>query len=100
MMLSKWRVACVILAAISLFSCSNRKEHSGTAGESSATSPAARGGGEAGVEKVKPAPGTGNVQGKVLYNSKPVENIDVKLCEKFSRYLSGCGGQTYTARTD
>jgi hypothetical protein len=53
-----------------------------------------------GVEKVKPAPGTGNVQGKVLYNNAPVENIEVKLCETFSRFLSGCGGQTYTAKTD
>ena len=53
-----------------------------------------------GVEKIKPAPGTGNVQGKVLYNGAPVENIDVKLCETFSRFLSGCGGKTYQARTD
>lgn len=52
------------------------------------------------VEKIKPAPGTGNVQGKVLYNGKPVENIDVRLCETFSRFLSGCGGQIYTAKTD
>ncbi len=55
---------------------------------------------EAGVEKVKPAAGTGNVQGKVLFNSQPAENIEVKLCEKFSRYLSGCNGQIYSARTD
>jgi hypothetical protein len=55
---------------------------------------------ETGVEKVKPNPGTGNVQGKVFFNSKPVENINVKLCEKFSRFVSGCGGQTYTAKTD
>jgi hypothetical protein len=52
------------------------------------------------VEKVKPAPGTGNVQGKVLYNGKPVENIDVRLCEKFNRFLDGCNGQKYTAKTD
>src|SRR5688572_7952879 len=52
------------------------------------------------VEKVKPSPGTGNVQGKVLYNGKPIENIDVRLCETFSRFLSGCGGQIYTAKTD
>lgn len=52
------------------------------------------------VEKVKPSPGTGNVQGKVLYNGKPVENIDVRLCETFSRFLSGCGGKIYTAKTD
>lgn len=53
-----------------------------------------------GDAKVQPAAGTGNVQGKVLYNNAPVENIEVKLCEKFSRFLSGCGGKTFTARTD
>jgi hypothetical protein len=53
-----------------------------------------------GVEKVKPAPGTGNVQGKVMYNGKPVENIRIKLCEKFNRFLGDCGGQNYAARTD
>lgn len=53
-----------------------------------------------GVEKVKPAPGTGNVQGKVLYNNAPVENIQVRLCETFSRFVGGCGGKTYTAKTD
>ena len=52
------------------------------------------------VEKVKPAAGAGNVQGKVLYNGKPVENIDVRLCEKFNRFLDGCGGKIYTAKTD
>ncbi|HYV12218.1 MAG TPA: carboxypeptidase-like regulatory domain-containing protein, partial [Pyrinomonadaceae bacterium] len=49
---------------------------------------------------MKPAPGTGNVQGKVLYNNAPVANIDVRLCETFSRFLSGCGGKIYTAKTD
>jgi hypothetical protein len=52
------------------------------------------------VEKVKPASGTGNVQGKVLYNSKPVENIEVKLCQTFNRFFGGCSGKTLTARTD
>jgi len=55
---------------------------------------------ETGVEKVKPAAGTGNVQGKVYYNSKPAENIEVKLCETFSKFLTGCGGKIYTAKTD
>ena len=55
---------------------------------------------ETGVEKVKPAPGTGNVQGKVFYNSKPAANIEVKLCESFNRFLGGCTGKTYTAKTD
>jgi hypothetical protein len=67
----------------------------GSTNSSSATDSA-----ETGVEKVKPAPGTGNVQGKVLFNDKPAENIEVKLCETFNRFLGGCGGKTYTARTD
>jgi hypothetical protein len=55
---------------------------------------------ETGVEKVKPAPGTGNVQGKVLYNGKPAEGIEVKLCEKFNQFFGGCSGKTLTAKTD
>jgi len=53
-----------------------------------------------GVEKEKPAAGKGNVQGKVLYNSQPAAGVEVKLCEKFNQYFGGCGGQTFTARTD
>jgi hypothetical protein len=53
-----------------------------------------------GVEKEKPAPDKGNVQGKVFYNGQPVEGIEVKLCETFSQYLSGCGGETFVAKTD
>jgi len=92
----KWfSLGLCVLAAIALTNC---KAGNKSATNSAATNPTPAG--EAGIEKVKPAPGTGNVQGKVLYNSKPVENIEVKLCESFSRFLSGCGGQTYTARTD
>lgn len=54
----------------------------------------------AGTEKEKPAAGKTNVQGKVLFNEKPAANIEVKLCEKFNQYFGGCGGQTYTTRTD
>ena len=53
-----------------------------------------------GEEKEKPAAGKANVQGKVFYNEKPVANIEVKLCEKFNQYLSGCGGQIFTTKTD
>ena len=53
-----------------------------------------------GVEKEKPAAGKGNVQGKVFYNEKPAAGVDVKLCETFSQYLGGCGGETFTAKTD
>jgi len=53
-----------------------------------------------GEEKEKPASGKANVAGKVLYNEKPAANIEVKLCEKFNQYFGGCGGQTFTAKTD
>ena len=53
-----------------------------------------------GVEKEKPAAGKGNVQGKAFFNEKPAENVEVKLCETFSRYVSGCGGEVFTTRTD
>jgi hypothetical protein len=53
-----------------------------------------------GVEKEKPEAGKGNVQGKVLYNGQPASGIEVKLCEKFSRFVGGCGGETFTAKTD
>lgn len=97
----KWVSAGLcLIAAIVLTSCKAGNKQSTTNSEESATNRGATQPGEAGIEKVKPAPGTGNVQGKVLYNSKPVANIEVKLCETFSRFLGGCSGQTYTARTD
>jgi hypothetical protein len=92
----KWFLAgtCVI-AVFALTSCKLGNRNSQSETNAGPTQP-----GETGVEKVKPAPGTGNVQGKVLYNGKPVENIEVKLCETFSRFVGGCGGQSFTARTD
>jgi hypothetical protein len=103
----KWRAVCIcVIAATALMSCKTANDNSratnSTAADKAgaASSPVTAGSTETGVEKVKPAPGTGNVQGKVLYNSKPAENIEVKLCEKFSRFLGGCSGKTYTARTD
>jgi len=53
-----------------------------------------------GEEKEKPAAGKADVAGKVLYNEKPAANIEVKLCETFNQYFGGCGGQTFTAKTD
>ena len=87
--------------AILLTGCSgNRSSNSESNPRASAANSESSQPRETGVEKMKPAPGTGNVQGKVFFNSKPVENIEVRLCETFSRFLSGCGGQIYTARTD
>lgn len=80
----------VTVVVLAFAGCSKRE----TSSNSNATSK------EEQIEKVKPAPGTGNVQGKVLYNGKPAENIEVRLCETFSRFLSGCGGKIYTAKTD
>lgn len=103
MVISKWMIRCVcVIVAISLTSCKMNNGNSRPAGSANANAAATAepDRGEIGVEKVKPAPGTGNVQGKVLFNGKPVENIEVKLCETFNRFLGGCGGKTYTARTD
>ncbi len=98
---NKLSVACVCLLAATLLSnCAGGSKNSQPAVSTSATPVSVGSSGEAGVEKIKPAPGTGNVQGKVLYNGKPVGNIEVKLCEKFSRYLGGCSEKTYTAQTD
>ncbi len=85
-------IALVCLLAAFAFSGCAKKSGPATAADSDAP--------VEGVEKVKPAPGTGNVQGKVLYNNAPVEGIDVRLCETFSRFLNGCGGKIYTAKTD
>src|SRR5215216_1776502 len=90
-MLNRFVVALVCLIALFAFNGCTKKNGPSQATESAPVE---------GVEKVKPAPGTGNVQGKVLYNGAPVENIEVKLCETFSRFLSGCGGKIYTAKTD
>lgn len=91
-------VCICMIAAVSLTNCKLNKNSRSTT-ESSST-PVSVNSTAPGIEKVKPASGTGNVQGVVLYNSKPAENIEVKLCEKFNQYFGGCGGKTYTARTD
>ncbi len=94
-MLGRLLVAGIyLMAVLSLTGCTKRDSSQSTTESTNQSSPIQ------GVEKVKPAPGTGNVQGKVLYNGAPVENIQVKLCETFSRFLGGCGGRTYTAQTD
>lgn len=91
-MLNRFVVGLVCLTAVLAFNgCTKKNSPSSRTAESAPVE---------GVEKVKPAPGTGNVQGKVLYNGAPVANIEVKLCETFSRFLSGCGGKIYTAKSD
>ena len=100
----KWLAACCcVVAVVALTSCSKDSNKNSQSGAGTSSTPVSADGGgaaETGVEKVKPAPGTGNVQGKVFYNGKPVPNIEVKLCEKFSQYVGGCSGKMYTAKSD
>jgi hypothetical protein len=117
MTFSKWVVACVgTMAICSLISCGDGGKSSKEAGSIVDTASVAQtedepippttstdndaGGTYEGEEKVKPEPGKGNVQGVVMYNGKPVENIEVMLCEKFNRFLGGCDGKSYTAKTN
>ncbi len=99
-------LACACVAVVCVVGCkfggSNGNSSSSGGGNGSAAKPTPvnASNGETGVEKVKPAPGTGNVQGTVLYNGKPVENIDVKLCEKFNQFMGGCDGKVFRAKTD
>lgn len=53
-----------------------------------------------GVEKEKPSAGKGNVQGKAMFNEAPAVGVEVKLCKTFSRFVGGCSGETFTAKTD
>ncbi|HXG93952.1 MAG TPA: carboxypeptidase-like regulatory domain-containing protein [Blastocatellia bacterium] len=93
-----------VIVVISLIGCKdgnkNSQPASGSTSSPSTTAPSSTSAPPGEVEKAKPAPGTGNVQGKVLYNGQPVENIEVKLCEKFNQYFGGCEGKSYTTRTD
>jgi hypothetical protein len=106
MTLTKTILACVCFAALAGCGGSAPAPNAGSANNTSraSASPSNSNAGaaapETGVEKVKPAPGTGNVQGKVLYNGKPVAGIEAKLCEKFNQYFGGCTGKTYTAKSD
>ena len=53
------------------------------------------------VELPSPNPmaGCGNVAGRVFWNSKPVNEARVLLCEDFNVF-SGCEGETYESSTD
>ena len=97
---------CVLILAamISSLGCSKKAEEPRETEQPARQAPAKSADGTigsgAGIEREKPAPGTGNLQGKVFYNEKPAENIEVKLCETFSQFLGGCSGETFTALTD
>ncbi len=92
----------ILLVSLLLTSCGSLNKRaakdSPTASNSNSTTSSYSS--ESEVEKIKPAAGTGNIQGKVLYNGKPAENIEVRLCEKFNRFMGGCDGEKFFARTD
>jgi hypothetical protein len=100
-------IAILLLAAV-MIACKNSGNTNSTRSESSNANSSSSSKPDAddvvhsatGVEKEKPAAGKANVQGKVFFNEKPVGDIEVKLCEKFSRFIGGCGGETFTTKTD
>jgi hypothetical protein len=47
-----------------------------------------------------PTAGNGQIWGQVMFNSKPVEKIEAKLCEKLMSFMLQCTGKTYKAVTD
>ncbi len=55
---------------------------------------------ETGTAKAAPESGKANVQGKVLFNGEPVPDIEVKVCQKFSRFMGQCSGDSFKTKTD
>ncbi|MCC2667579.1 MAG: hypothetical protein K0Q72_50 [Armatimonadetes bacterium] len=108
----RWSVAAPLLSALFLSGCGSSPEASsggqsaGSPAPAAATAkkPVANADGTLpsgpGVEKEPPAAGKGNVQGRVLFNEKPAAGIEVKLCETFSRFVGGGGGETFKTKTD
>lgn len=109
---SKQAVAFILFSAMFISGCksstegnSNQPANKNTAASGTTTPPSKPNAdgtipSGTGTEKEKPAAGKGNVQGKVFYNGQPVAGVEVKLCETFSQYLGGCGGETFTTKTD
>jgi len=102
-------IATMLLCAIVLGCKSSGSNSNRSASNSSADSSNSNSGKSGGQElvrsgtgeaKEKPAAGKTNVQGKVLFNSQPAADIEVKLCEKFNQFIGGCQGQTFVTRTD
>lgn len=97
--------ACLLLALVVVTGCKLREGPIKILNTNANTPPAKPGAdgvvhSGTGEEKEKPEAGKANVQGKVLFNDQPASGIEVKLCEKFSQYFGGCGGQTFTTKTD
>lgn len=46
-----------------------------------------------------PQKGKGTIAGRIMWNGKPAEGIEVTMCKEFS-FLSGCSGKEYKETTD
>jgi hypothetical protein len=46
-----------------------------------------------------PQNGKGNIAGRILWNGKPAESIEVTMCKDFN-FFSGCKGKDYKVNTD
>ncbi|MEO5860766.1 MAG: hypothetical protein ABIR33_17680 [Pyrinomonadaceae bacterium] len=55
---------------------------------------------EDGTAKATPESGKANVQGKVLFNGEPASGVEVKICQKFSRFIGECSGDSSKTKTD
>lgn len=55
---------------------------------------------ETGTAKGTPKAGMANIQGKVFFNLRPVEGIDVRLCVESANLSGDCIGKKYMAKTD
>jgi hypothetical protein len=112
---SKRAVALILLSAILMWGCKSSSEVSSnstnqtvnkSADKTETNTPSKQPDADGtipsgtGIEKEKPAPGKGNVQGKALYNGQPAVGVEAKLCETFNQYFGGCSGETFTAKTD
>jgi len=105
---SREAVIAIFLLAVVVLACKNSRNTNSARTDNSNTNVSSSSKTDAddvihsatGVEKEKPAPGKANVQGKVFFNEKPVGDIEVKLCQKFSRFIGGCSGETFTTKTD
>src|SRR6266550_2436177 len=101
-------VIAIFLLAVVMLACKNSGNRNSAHSDTSNTNASSSSKPDAddvihsatGTEKEKPAAGKTNVQGKVFFNEKPVADIEVKLCEKFNRFIGGCGGETFTTKTD
>lgn len=108
-MSSRYLGSIVVFGIVALAGCGGAGKTSGSTSVTSAPTPKTEAVQPAedgtipsgsGTEREKPAAGKGNVQGKVFFNEKPAPGIEVKLSEKFSRFLGTSSGATFTTKSD